>query len=142
LAHDYGRIDIYTAHGANVIRVFVALAPLILAMLFYKKLKSVNKDINIIINSALIAAIFMIASTNYWIFARISSYFNVAIHLLIPELAKLFNRKGKKLFYVIVICLYFLYMLALLPNESSLLPYRTILFMGMRKNDISCISCI
>ncbi len=65
-----------TEQGANILRVFVAIVPVILAYLKKEDLVK-YENINFFINMSIINLIFMIFSLKTWIFARFTIYFNL-----------------------------------------------------------------
>lgn len=103
---DYEKFD---EGGSNILRSLVAAAPLVVAYFGRKKLKRVFPDSDYIINMALLGLIFMVISTQSWIFARISIYFELYQLILISWIITLFSeKKGRILYYGILIC-YFVY---------------------------------
>lgn len=125
MANDYSRFN-YADNGANILRVIVALVPIIIAFIFYKQLKQNNTKIDIFINMSLLYSVFMIFAYKQTIFARISDYFVFFNALLIPEFSSLFKGKDRVLFKYVTASLFFVYMLMLLPTDSNLLPYQFI----------------
>ena len=125
MANDYSQFN-YSDDGINVMRILVAMVPVILSLLFYKNLKNNNVNIDILINMSLFYLLFLLFGTQLTVLARISSYFGIFNILLIPELASIFKGRDKLIFKVITITLFFIYMLLLLPVDSNLLPYRFI----------------
>ncbi|GAF67000.1 hypothetical protein BTS2_3908 [Bacillus sp. TS-2] len=95
--------------GASLIRVIVAAIPLGLAFLGREKLKELFPQSDIIVNMALLGVIFMMISTQNWIFARFSIYFGLYQLILLPWIVKLFIKKDQKLIYYAIIVCYFLY---------------------------------
>lgn len=106
---DYEQFD---EGGSNILRTIVASAPLIIAYFGRKKLKGIFPASDYIINMAILGLIFMLISTQSWIFARISIYFELYNLILISWIVKLFSEKeGRILYFGIVICylIYFYY---------------------------------
>jgi transmembrane protein EpsG len=96
--------------GASVIRVAVTAIPLLIAFLGREKLREINPKSDIVVNMALLGFIFMLISTQNWIFARISIYFSFYQLILISWIVKLFRVKDQKLiYYGIIICYFFYY---------------------------------
>jgi transmembrane protein EpsG len=105
----YGAYSEFEEGGANIIRVIIYGLPLALAYLKKEELRTLCPYIDIIVNMSIFGLVFMIISTQNWIFARFSIYFGLYNLILIPWIVKLFNNKSQKfLYYLIVVC-YFLY---------------------------------
>jgi transmembrane protein EpsG len=95
--------------GANVIRVFVYAVPVILAYLGREKLKRLCPFSDCIVNMSILALVFMIISTQNWIFARFTYYFGLYSVVLVSWVVKLFSEKDQKLVYFSVIICYLIY---------------------------------
>lgn len=105
----YGGYKDFAEGGANVIRVAVEGAPLLIAFLGREKLRSIFPKSDYIVNMALIGLIFMIISTQNWIFARFSIYFSLYQFILISWIVKLFNSKYQRLIYYAILIFYLVY---------------------------------
>ncbi|RLL42759.1 EpsG family protein [Oceanobacillus piezotolerans] len=103
-----GYVD-FNEGGANIVRVAVEAAPLAVAYLGRKKLRHIFPKSDVIVNMALVGFVFMAISTNQWIFARVSIYFQLYSLILISWLPKLFKEKDQKLIYFIIIICYLAY---------------------------------
>ncbi|WP_057912980.1 EpsG family protein [Peribacillus muralis] len=103
---DYSK---FNEGGANLIRVAVSAAPLLIAYLGKDKLRKLLPNSDYIVNMALLGLIFMILSTQQWIFARISIYFNLYQLILISWLIELFNKRDQKLMYYLILVLFFVF---------------------------------
>ena len=137
LYDDYSSVDVSTAHGSGYLRLLVYLVPVIIMLLYDKRIYTFFEDkkrdlipnrdkyINYWINCIHFAAIFMFASTRYWIFARVAAFFAVYIPIVISHITVLFNRRTRMVFYGVTIVLYFIYMYMMVHTESDLLPFRT-----------------
>lgn len=90
-------------------RVAVAAAPLAVSFLGREKLRAMYPKIDIIINMSLIGLVFMIISTQQWIFARMAIYFNLYQLILISWIIEVFSSKDRKFIYYIVVSLYFIF---------------------------------
>ncbi len=106
---EYGVYQNSTEGGANIIRVAVDAVPLLLAFLGREKLRQIFPNSDYIVNMAMIGFIFMIISTQNWIFARFSIYFSLYSLILISWVVMLFHEKQQKLVYFGIISCYFLY---------------------------------
>ena len=122
LANDYASI---TLEGSSFTRFLVSVLPVVVGLVFYKKLKETRDDIDSDIILSLFAAIFMLFSMKTWIFARISYYFSSAPIILISKIPHMFNKeKNKYAIAILIVVLYFAYMVALLLHgEGNYLPY-------------------
>jgi len=105
----YGAYQDNTGEGANVLRVVVFALPLILAYLGREKLRELFPKVDILVNMTLLSLIFMIISTQDWIYARFTIYFGLYNLLLIPLLIKVFIKNDQKLIYYSVLLFYFIY---------------------------------
>lgn len=84
--------------GASIIRVIVSGAPLVVAYLGREKLRVVFPKSDYIVNMALLGLVFMIISTEQWIFARVAIYFNLYQLILISWIIEVFSKKIGNLF--------------------------------------------
>ncbi|PEB56271.1 capsular biosynthesis protein [Bacillus pseudomycoides] len=105
----YGHYKDFHEGGANILRVAVDAAPLILAYLGREKLRELFPKSDYIVNMALLGCVFMIISTQNWIFARFSIYFGLYQLILIPWVVKLFTEKDQKFVYYAILVCYFVY---------------------------------
>lgn len=105
----YGHYKDFKEGGANILRVAVDAIPLILAYVGRHKLREIFPESDYIVNMALLGLVFMIISTQNWIFARFSIYFGLYHLILISWVIKLFKEKDQKLIYYAVILCYFVY---------------------------------
>lgn len=105
----YGHYENFAEGGASVFRALVWAAPLIFAYLGREKLRVLFPKIDIIVNLSIVGAVLMVISTQNWIFARMSIYFNLYQLILIAWVIKVFREKDQKLVYMIVLILYFLF---------------------------------
>jgi len=125
MANDYGVFNSDDV-GANILRIAVALVPLLISFIFYKQLKRSNPKIDLLINMSLMCVAFMIFSSKVTLLARLSIYFGFFYALLIPEFLALFKERDGVLFLGLTVMFFFIYMCMLLPVDSDLLPYRFI----------------
>ncbi|KIL49350.1 EpsG family protein [Jeotgalibacillus soli] len=106
----YGAYKEFDEGGASTIRVAVTAVPLLIAYLGREKLKRIFPLSDIIVNLALLNLVFMIVSTQSWIFARFSIYFGLYQLILISWVVKLFREKDQKFVYFgIIVCYLFYY---------------------------------
>ncbi|MEH7224598.1 EpsG family protein [Bacillus sp. JJ1566] len=108
----YGAYSESTEGGANILRVAVDAVPIVIAYLGREKLRKIFPNSDVIINMSIIGFMFMIISTQNWIFARFSIYFSLYSLILISWIVKLFSERSRKLvYYGILICylIYFYY---------------------------------
>lgn len=136
LASDYADVDLSGEKGANILRIAVYLVPVFIVFIFGKRILEqidsnpiyspyVSNAMNFIFNAVQFSAIFMIASSKYWIFARIAVYFAIFIPILLSYTYSIFQKKFVPLFVLASFSMFFLYMYLLLPMESNLLPFKT-----------------
>lgn len=108
----YGVYQNFDGEGANVIRVLVYAAPVLIAFIGRKTLRETYPDSHIIVNMTVIGLMFMAISTQNWIFARFSIYFSLYQLILISWMIFLVVRHQRRLmYYGILVCytLYFFY---------------------------------
>jgi transmembrane protein EpsG len=105
----YGHYSNFNEGGANIIRVMVYAAPLVIAYLGREKLREIFPSSDYIVNMALVGLIFMIISMQNWIFARFSIYFNLYQLILVSWVVQVFREKEQRVIYYLIIIFYFLY---------------------------------
>ncbi|WP_459500036.1 EpsG family protein [Bacillus sp. C1] len=105
----YGHYKDFHEGGANILRVAVDAAPLILAYLGRERLRELFPKSDYIVNMALLGMVFMLISTQNWIFARFAIYFGLYQLILISWVVKLFTEKDQKLVYYTILVFYFVY---------------------------------
>ena len=105
----YSDYSSFNEGGANVIRVAVSAAPLLIAFLGKERLREIFPKSDYIVNMALLGLIFMIVSTQQWIFARFSIDFNLYQLILISWIIELFSKKDQKLIYYLILILFFIF---------------------------------
>jgi transmembrane protein EpsG len=105
----YGHYNNFNEGGANVLRVAVGAVPLLIAFLGREKLKEIFPNSDVIVNMALVGFVFMMISTQNWIFARFSIYFWLYQLILISWIVKLFRKKDEKLIYCGILTCYLVY---------------------------------
>jgi transmembrane protein EpsG len=105
----YGHYANFAEGGANVIRVAVDAVPLVIAYFGREKLRQIFPSSDYIVNMALIGFVFMVISTQNWIFARFSIYFSLYQLVIISWIVKLFNERDQKFIYYALIICYFIY---------------------------------
>jgi len=105
----YGHYSNFDEGGANILRVAVDAVPLLIAYLGREKLRTIFPSSDYIVNMALVGFMFMIISTQNWIFARFGIYFTLYQLILISWIVKLFRQKDQRLIYYALLICYFLY---------------------------------
>jgi transmembrane protein EpsG len=105
----YGHYSNFNEGGANVVRVAVYAAPLVIAFLGREKLREILPSSDYIVNMALVGLIFMIISMQNWIFARFSIYFNLYQLILVSWVVQVFREKEQRFIYYLIVICYFLY---------------------------------
>ncbi|WP_285959079.1 EpsG family protein [Thomasclavelia spiroformis] len=113
--------------GSGFFRILVIIFPIILGIWKYKIFKNRNISIDNYLILSIFCAVFMVYSTNNWLFARLSSYFSPFLILFIPKLIFIFKKDSQQLAIFMICILYFLYMIILLLHgEANLYPYNFI----------------
>lgn len=105
----YSHYSNFNEGGANFIRVLVYAAPLIISFFGREKLREIYPGSDFIVNMTLVGLIFMIISTQNWIFARFSIYFNLYQLILVSWIVKLFNQREQRIVYLVLLICYFMY---------------------------------
>ncbi|MCC2251535.1 EpsG family protein [Virgibacillus sp. AGTR] len=105
----YGHYKGFEEGGSNILRVAVGAVPLFIAFLGRNKLRELTPNSDYIVNMSLLGFIFMLISTQNWIFARISIYFELYQLILISWIVKLFREKDQKFIYFGILICYFAY---------------------------------
>ncbi|MCM3115096.1 EpsG family protein [Neobacillus sp. MER 74] len=105
----YSEYSNFSEGGANKIRVVVFAAPLVIAYFGRDRLREIFPESDFIVNMSIIGLVFMIISTQNWIFARFNIYFELYQIILISWIVKVFNEKDQKLIYYAILICYFAY---------------------------------
>lgn len=105
----YGDYKSFDEGGANVLRAAVKAVPIVIAYLGRDKLKEIMPNSDYIVNMSLIGFMFMLISTQNWIFARFSIYFELYLLILVSWVIKLFRKQDQKLVYFGMITCYLAY---------------------------------
>jgi transmembrane protein EpsG len=105
----YGHYENFAEGGANILRVAVNILPLVIAFLGREKLRKILPKSDFIVNMSIIGAVFMIISTQNWIFARFSIYFDLYQLILISWLVKLFRKQDEWFVYYGILIWYGIY---------------------------------
>ncbi|HGH7173394.1 TPA: EpsG family protein [Bacillus wiedmannii] len=105
----YSEYKNFAGGGANILRVVVNAAPIILAYLGRDKLREVFPKSDYIVNMSILSLVFMIISTQNWIFARMSIYFGLYQLILISWVVKLFTQRDQKVIYYAILLFYFIF---------------------------------
>ncbi|CAM3893019.1 EpsG family protein [Alkalicoccus chagannorensis] len=102
----YGEYSEFNEGGANAMRVAVSAAPLLLAFIGRKQLKALYPKSDYLVNLALLSIVFMLISTQNWIFARFAIYFDLFNLILIAWVVKIFSWRDQPLIYFAIVVLY------------------------------------
>jgi len=105
----YSDYENFDEGGSNILRTLVAIVPLFIAYLGRQKLKIIFPDSDYIVNMAILGFVFMLISTQWWIFARVSIYFELYHLILISWIVKLFSKKDGRILYYGILSCYLLY---------------------------------
>ncbi|MDQ0198786.1 transmembrane protein EpsG [Neobacillus ginsengisoli] len=106
---EYGHYQNFNEGGANTLRVAVFGVPIIISYFGREKLRGIFPESDYIVNMSIIGFIFMIVSTQNWIFARFSIYFELYQLILISWIVKLFNQKDQRVVYYLILVCYLIY---------------------------------
>jgi transmembrane protein EpsG len=105
----YGHYQNFSEGGANIIRVLVNAIPLIIAFIGREKLREIFPKSDYIVNMSIVGLLFLVVSTQNWIFARFIIYFGLYQLILISWIVKVFSNQSEKLIYYSILIFYFLF---------------------------------
>ena len=105
----YGHYQNFSEGGASILRVLVTSVPLLLAFIGRERLREIFPNGDTIINMSILGAVFMLVSTQNWIFARFYYYFGLYQLILIPWVVQSFRERDRKLIYFGIIIFYFIF---------------------------------
>lgn len=113
--------------GVNVLRILVAFAPVALAFLLQKQLRSAGKDTDLLVNLCFLNLLVMLLASKQLYIARLSSYFEIYELLLLPAIFQAAKSRHFRILGTAVVMACFLAnWFVLVPLDSGVLPYRTI----------------
>jgi transmembrane protein EpsG len=96
--------------GANFLRIAFSALPVILSLLYRKKLLQKLEYFNYYFNFTVLNFIFMIFASNNWLFARMGFYFSLYNLLLIPAILSIcFANEERYTAYYITMCLFMIF---------------------------------
>ena len=122
MAADYA--EVAKDAGSGLTRFAVALVPVFVGNLYKERLEEKFQHINNELVLCLFGALFMLLSTKYWIFARVSAYFLSTQIMFIPKLYEIFTENSRKTGCFMILILYSVYMIMLLLHgEGGYYPY-------------------
>ncbi|WP_349410677.1 EpsG family protein [Pseudalkalibacillus sp. SCS-8] len=105
----YGHYVEFEEGGANYIRVGIYSLPIIAAFLARNRLGQIFPYSDYLVNLSIIGLVFMIISTQNWIFARFSIYFSLYQLILITWIVKSFRHHDQKFVYYLILIFYALF---------------------------------
>lgn len=105
----YGHYQSFSEGGASMLRVLVTSVPLLLAFMGRDRLRELFPASDVIVNMAVLGVVFMLVSTQNWIFARFYYYFGLYQLLLIPWVVQSFRERDRKLIYFGILIFYFVF---------------------------------
>ncbi|MFD1359140.1 EpsG family protein [Fictibacillus halophilus] len=105
----YGHYQSFSEGGANILRVLVSAVPIVLAYMGREKLREIFPKSDYIVNLSIVGLLFLIVSTQNWIFARFTIYFGLYQLILISWVVKIFRKQDEKFIYYLIVLFYFLF---------------------------------
>lgn len=105
----YGHYQSFSEGGASMLRVLVTSVPLLLAFMGRDRLRELFPASDVIVNMAVLGVVFMLVSTQNWIFARFYYYFGLYQLILIPWVVQSFRERDRKLIYFGILIFYFVF---------------------------------
>lgn len=122
MANDYAG---YVEKGANILRLFVSLIPLILVLMRFPVLKQQDPGVEPLVILSVFGVIIKVFMMRNAIFARVSNIVDISDIFLLPRIPGAFDKSTGDTIKTCMIILYFLYMvLILLSGDSHLYPYQ------------------
>lgn len=127
--HNYSDWFKDVQNGVNVLKIILLFFPILLEVLFVKKevKNSQDNETNILLNISLMNVAFMVLALRNVLFSRFYLFLNIYNILLIPRVLDRIDKKYALLVKLIIVIVYLMYMFAVLPNESNLLPYTSVI---------------
>lgn len=113
----------------NILRILVALVPLVLALIEKKYMKrlftGVKKDhVSLCMNMSVFNVLFVAVGLYNPIFARVSQFFEVFLLFLYPALLEAYEKRSKILVATGILIMYFIFMIYSLKTGGNLIPYQ------------------
>jgi transmembrane protein EpsG len=105
----YGHYGDFSEGGTNILRIGVTCAPLIVAFFGREKLRELWPKSDYIVNLSILGFVFMVISSQNWIFARFNIYFGLYNLILISWFVKLFSKKDRNFIYYLLLGCYTIY---------------------------------
>ncbi len=105
----YGHYKNFQEGGASLLRVAVTAAPILLAYHGREKLRALFPYSDYIVNMSILGLVFMLISTQNWIFARFSIYFGLYSLILISWIVEIYSNRDQKFIYYSIMVGYFIY---------------------------------
>jgi len=119
-----------TAKAGSFFPILLATVMFVFYIVFKKNVIKENntEKYNFKINLCMVVLIFSIINTIGSLFARVSAYFLPLIILLIPDVLLAFDKKSRKIIYIAIALISFVFMIYSLIYKNSYdpLPYQTI----------------
>lgn len=112
-------------NGVNPLRVAVYLAPLLVSLIYYKKINPTEDEkVDILINLCILDTLIWILALQNIFFARLTFYFDLYFLFLIPRIVSMDEKEFNRLAYFTIVCGYFLFSYMLLVSgDSWIIPY-------------------
>ncbi|MFB5197813.1 EpsG family protein [Neobacillus sp. KR4-4] len=105
----YGHYSNFSEGGASSMRVAVTGAPLIISYFGKERLRELWPKSDYIVNLTTLGLVFMVISSQNWIFARFNIYFGLYNLILTSWIIKLFSKSDRKLIYYGLLGCYLIY---------------------------------
>ncbi|MFS0638312.1 EpsG family protein [Mesobacillus foraminis] len=105
----YGQYSEFSEGGASVLRVIVNTVPVFIAFLGKEKLRQLWPKSDYIVNLSVINLVFLIVSTQNWIFARFTIYFSLYNLILISWIVLLFKYNNRRFIYFSIFVCYLMF---------------------------------
>ena len=102
----YGQDILNNSASTNILRIFVALIPIVMAFIVRDRLQKEWPESSIFIFMSLFNLIFYMFSTQYLYFYRLCIYFDLFNLVLIPRLLAFYPRKKSVMIYAGIIVFY------------------------------------
>lgn len=123
--HDL-QVYTYMMSDVSLLRVLVAVAPIILFLVGYKKV-DISKKENMYLNLLLLNAVFMIATSKSAYLARLGIFTDIYATIAIPMLTKKIYSKYSRLIIIGILFLYGIFWFIEVSSRSSINNFKFIL---------------
>lgn len=118
--------QILNDEGVKLVNLILPTILLLIVIFFYEKLVKININNKLFINFFFLFYLCLIISTKFLLFYRISSYFEIALVLILPSIILLFNSRDRIVIDVILVFVFVTYITGkILLGHYGVFPYQS-----------------